>query len=719
MPYPAHREVDVPLRDGTSLHLRPVAPADEPALEAFLAGAVAAVARVPLLLRRRSMGSPPSRPRTSTTPTATASSPSRGDGARDPRPRHVRPHRPEEAEVAFAVADALQGEGIATTMLAHLAQAAEEQGIERFVARVLPDNHRDARGVPRERPRSRPSARSRARSSSPCRPSSASAPGRYDERDAIAAAAAVEHVLRPRSVAVVGASRPRGLGRRRGPRQHPRRAASPARCTSSTARADEVHGAPGARAVADVPGDVDLAVVATPARRGRRHGARLRGARASMRSSSSPPASARPARRGARASASWSHVCRAGGHAPGRPELPRRAQHRPGGAAERDASRPARRRPAASRFLSQSGALGHRASWTRRASEGLGLSSFVSVGDKADLSGNDFLELLGARRPAPTSSCSTSSRSATRASSRASPAGSRARKPIVAVKGGRSPAGRARRPARTPARCWPPRTRPSTRCSRRPASCARTRSASCSTSPRCWTPSRRPRAAASASSRTAAAWGSSAPTRARPPGWTSSRRPPRPRERARSRGSAAAPRWATRSTCSRRRRPSSSPPRSSARPPAARSTRSSCSTSRRSSPTPRRSPPRSASAAGAHRRAGRGGVHHARAARRAGGRRCRASASPRTPPARSGARPATASGAPRPPGSVPELDGRRRRRRGDRSRGRWSAGRAGSSPPRPRRCWTATASRRPRSELVAGRRRRRRGRRPVAPVPSR
>src|SRR6185369_14031137 len=41
-------------------------------------------------------------------------------------------------------------------------------------------------------------------------------------------------------------------------------------------------------------------------------------------------------------------------------------------------------------FLSQSGALGIAVMDAVR-EEGLGLSSFVSVGDKADLSGNDFL----------------------------------------------------------------------------------------------------------------------------------------------------------------------------------------------------------------------------------------------------------------------------------------------------------------------------------------
>src|SRR5215208_6770338 len=46
------------------------------------------------------------------------------------------------AEVAFAVADAWHGHGIATVLLAHLAQAAAAEGIETFRATVMSGNHR-------------------------------------------------------------------------------------------------------------------------------------------------------------------------------------------------------------------------------------------------------------------------------------------------------------------------------------------------------------------------------------------------------------------------------------------------------------------------------------------------------------------------------------------------------------------------------------------------
>ena len=88
---------------------------------------------------------------------------------------------------------------------------------------------------------------------------------RFEERQRVADVAAVAHVLRPASVAVIGASR----------RDRARSAtrscatcspeASPGRCTSSTrAAARSPAGRPFAR-IADVEGDVELAVIAVPA----------------------------------------------------------------------------------------------------------------------------------------------------------------------------------------------------------------------------------------------------------------------------------------------------------------------------------------------------------------------------------------------------------------------------------------------------------------------
>ena len=90
-------------------------------------------------------------------------------------------------------------------------------------------------------------------------------------------------------------------------------------------------------------------------------------------------------------------------------------------------------------FASQSGAYGITAI-AEAQRRGVGLSSFVSMGNKADLSGNDFLQFWEGDESTDVSG-STSSRSATRAGSAASLVVWRHSKPIIAVKSGRSAAG--------------------------------------------------------------------------------------------------------------------------------------------------------------------------------------------------------------------------------------------------------------------------------------
>ena len=50
--------------------------------------------------------------------------------------------RADRAEVAFAVADEMQGRGLATVLIAHLAQVASARGVTTFTATVLPENRR-------------------------------------------------------------------------------------------------------------------------------------------------------------------------------------------------------------------------------------------------------------------------------------------------------------------------------------------------------------------------------------------------------------------------------------------------------------------------------------------------------------------------------------------------------------------------------------------------
>ena len=123
--------------------------------------------------------------------------------------------------------------------------------------------------------------------------------------------------------------------------------------------------------------------------------------------------------------------------------------------------------------------------------------------------------VVGGRRRRPRRSCSTSSRSGTRAGSAASLAGSRG-----ASRSSRSRAG-ARRAASAPrARTRPRSQAPTplpTRCSGRPASSARRRSRSWSTSPRCSRPAAGSTGRSVGIVTNAGGLGSSAPTHARPP----------------------------------------------------------------------------------------------------------------------------------------------------------------------------------------------------------
>ena len=48
--------------------------------------------------------------------------------------------QPGTAEVAFAVVDQYQGQGVGAALMRHLATIARDAGIEQFVAEVLPEN---------------------------------------------------------------------------------------------------------------------------------------------------------------------------------------------------------------------------------------------------------------------------------------------------------------------------------------------------------------------------------------------------------------------------------------------------------------------------------------------------------------------------------------------------------------------------------------------------
>jgi acetate---CoA ligase (ADP-forming) len=120
------------------------------------------------------------------------------------------PDAPGRAEVAFAVLDAHQGRGIGTVLLEHLASVARANGITEFEADVLGENNRMIQVFADSGfmvTRSLEGGVFRVSFPTEATPAYLEA---HDRRDRHAAAESLRFVLQPRSVAVVGASREPG-----------------------------------------------------------------------------------------------------------------------------------------------------------------------------------------------------------------------------------------------------------------------------------------------------------------------------------------------------------------------------------------------------------------------------------------------------------------------------------------------------------------------------
>jgi acetate---CoA ligase (ADP-forming) len=434
--YPEGCEVDVALRDGSTIHLRPVSGEDRPAIEAFLRG-----------LSPRSIGfrffgqvdlgwaagwsaDVDYSDRYALLATTGHDHQVIAHGA------YVRTGR-EGAEVSFAVADEWQGHGIATIMLAHLAAAAEERGITIFTAEVLPANHhmigvfRDsgytvdlhsADGVVHvELPTSR----------------SERTGERFEQREQTAAIAAVRRFLQPGSVAVIGASARGGtvggaiLG-------NIRRYGFKGRLYAINRRVREVGGERAYGSIAEVPErGVDLAVVVVPAEQvvGVAQECASAGVRALLVISAG---FTEVGEEGAARQGELLRICREGGMRLMGPNCLGVLNTDP--EVRLDATFAERMPPSGSiGFLSQSGGLG--IAIVEAANRlGLGLSSFVSVGNKADISGNDLLEYWEQDEETRVLMLYLESFGNPRRFARIARRVSRS-KPIVAVKSGRSAAG--------------------------------------------------------------------------------------------------------------------------------------------------------------------------------------------------------------------------------------------------------------------------------------
>ncbi|MCW5893165.1 MAG: GNAT family N-acetyltransferase [bacterium] len=344
---------------------------------------------------------------------------------------------PHRAEVAFVVMDDWQGKGIGTLLLEHLVPLARAGGVTEFEANVLGDNNRMLKMFASSGFRVRRSLDAGVFQLSFPTAETPEHQRIQTERDREAAARSLDAVLHPRAVAVVGASdRPDSLGG--AVLRNLVRGGFTGTIHPVHPHAATVGDLPAVRTVSAIGTPVDLVVVAVPAE-----------------------AVLEVAEDAARAGA-HALVVLSAGFADAGPE---------GAARERDLVTLARRAgmrlvgpncmgvlntdptvalhatfaptlPPAGHvaILSQSGTLGL-AILEHARNVGLGLSSFVSLGNKADVSGNDLLAHWAEDERTHVVLLYLEAFGNPRRFARLAPLVAR-RKPVVAVKSGRTAAPR-------------------------------------------------------------------------------------------------------------------------------------------------------------------------------------------------------------------------------------------------------------------------------------
>lgn len=436
LPYPTRWIVDALLADGAAIRIQPIRPEDGPALVAFHAGLSEETvyrrffAHKPRLTEREVERFTTVDYRDRMAFVALLDDDIVGVA------RYERVPGTDEAEVAFVVADGHQGRGLGSLFLEYLAAAARECGITRFVAETLAFNG-DMLAVFRSAGYREQATQSQGVMSVvlDIRPADA-ARERAEAREWSAAVHSMSALLRPGSIAVVGASNREGsIGRSlvrnllEGGFRGPVYPVNP--------RARRVLGLTAYPRVDAIPGAVDCAVIAVPA-----------------------PAVLEVVDACAAKGVHGLVVVTSGFSelGPVGAELERRVverAHRGGmriigpnciGVITTDngvrmnatfAARAPQSGPIA--FASQSGALG--IAMLERAEEaGLGISGFVSMGNKVDVSSNDLVRYWEADEQTSVILLYLESFGNPRAFSRVARRVSRT-KPIVAVKAGRSAAG--------------------------------------------------------------------------------------------------------------------------------------------------------------------------------------------------------------------------------------------------------------------------------------
>ncbi|MGH3460662.1 MAG: GNAT family N-acetyltransferase [Kribbellaceae bacterium] len=263
--YPREYEADVVLRDGATAHIRPIVPADADLLRAFYD-------RVSDESKYYRFFAP--YPRLSDRDVARFTQVDYRDrlalivlvgGDMIAVGRYERTSH-SDAEVAFLVEDAHQGRGLGQLLLEHLAQTAREHGITRFTAEVLPDN-RKMIAVFTE------AGYHVAREfedgvivvAFEIEPTDTSY-GVMQAREQRSEALSIERLLTPSSIAVIGASRRDGtIGNALLHNLRDGGFTGKLYAVNTEADEDEIDGVPTYRSVTDISGTIDLAVVAVPA----------------------------------------------------------------------------------------------------------------------------------------------------------------------------------------------------------------------------------------------------------------------------------------------------------------------------------------------------------------------------------------------------------------------------------------------------------------------
>ncbi len=387
--YPAHEERDVVLRSGSTLRLRPIRPGDAPALLAFykrlspdslyfrfFSAAAVDVAKTESFCRIDY--------------DSVFALVGEAAGRIVAIAHYFRfPDHPERAEVAFTVEDALQGQGVGTRLLERLADIAREHGISVFEAEVLGHNRRMIDvfhhcGFDTTQRRIEGDVEKVVLAITP----TDAYAQRAAERSERAAAASMKLLFEPRVVAVIGASRERGkIGAE--VLYNLISNGFTGKVVPINPNAREILGIECFPRLAEVPGEVDLAVITVPAEK---VGAAVDDcvAKAVKAIIVITAGFSEMGEEGRRREAALVEKIRAAGIRMVGPNCMGLVNTDPD--VRLDASFGPIYPPAGRVALSsQSGALGL-ALLDYAAKLNLGISTFVSVGNKADVSGNDLIQ---------------------------------------------------------------------------------------------------------------------------------------------------------------------------------------------------------------------------------------------------------------------------------------------------------------------------------------